>query len=308
MGAETWTRTSITHLLRQPGLRLHRPRAHKVVCRPFSRRSNRQLNTIADPSPTSSHYPSRSSGVRRLPPTPGSSSATTSPTTPYSMPEPEPYSYPSARPGHFSTDSYTSTASTSSNELLKKATTSSTPGRRLPTTPGQLPGTSSHGRPPLPGLPSDPRPSASHHILPSYPSSSSINSSYPPEKVPYDTEDGGYSSGYSPAASRVPQDSGAGVQSPQVNVYNVDEGRVVNNGHYYSQSQPNVPQQYSAYNHASSYSLGVSQSLHKSPSREYMMPQPEIPRASTPGRTDSLSPCRTSLIMLCFIAYPYARW
>lgn len=208
------------------------------------------------------------------------------------MPEPEPYFDPMARPSHYSTDSYASTQSSGSNDLRKRTTASSTSSRRLPITPVQSPGSSQYGRPPLPGLPSDPRPSASHHVLPAYPSSSSINGPYPPEKVPYGTENGGYGSGYSPTTSRGSQDPGSTPHSPQVNVYNVDERRTINNGHHYSQSQPAVQQQFSPYNHTSSHSLGVSQSLHKSPSREYMMPQPEIARSTTPGRSESLTPCK----------------
>jgi hypothetical protein len=209
---------------------------------------------------------------------------TTSPTVPYSMPEPEPYFDPMARPSHYSTDSYTSIHSSSSSGPRKSATSSAaTSGRRLPITPGQTPGAAAYNRPPLPGLPSDLRPSGSPHALPSYPSSSSVNAAYHPEKVP-NTENGGYSSGYSQTTSRTSHDPDP--QSPKVNVYDVDERRTVNNGHHYSQSHSHsiAPQQYS---HASSQSLGVSHSLHKSQSGEYMMPQPDL----TASKPDSLSPC-----------------
>ncbi|GLB41616.1 putative CNH domain containing protein [Lyophyllum shimeji] len=107
--------------------------------------------------------------VRRLPPTPGGSSATSSPTTPLSMPEPDPYydhgvASPQ-RPGHFSIDSY---SSTSSNELLRKATAGNANGRRLPAAPAQ-----NLARPAAAGLPSNPRPPGRVLSHASYDSSSS---------------------------------------------------------------------------------------------------------------------------------------
>ncbi|KAF5362320.1 hypothetical protein D9756_002193 [Leucocoprinus leucothites] len=243
-------------------------------------------------SPTSSHsYPSptssRPSAVRKLPPTPGTSSAATSPTASFPMPEPEPYTFdPSTRPSHYSTDSYASVHSSSSSSMRKKVAPPATAGgRRLPVTPGQTSGAAAYYRPSLPGLPSDPRPSGSH-ALPNYPSSSSVNATYPPEKVPYHTENGSYSSGYSPTASRTSHDPGGHPISPQVNVYNADGRRAVNNGHHYSQSGSAITQEYSPYDHSSSQSLGVVPTLTKSPSREYFAPQPE----PSPSQTESLSP------------------
>ncbi|KAF9454394.1 hypothetical protein P691DRAFT_394951 [Macrolepiota fuliginosa MF-IS2] len=286
-------------------LRPHRLQVHRAVCHHFLH-INYRLNTVADPSPGGNYPTSSRPGVRRLPPTPGSSSSTVaSPTTSFPMPEPEPYFDPSVRPGHYNADSYSSAASSSSAELLKKATTSTTPGRRLPITPGQH--LTNYSRPPLPGLPPDPRSSASHHVLPSYPSSSSVSSAYPPEKVPYQIENGGYSSGYSPTAPRRPG-TGGNSPSPQVNVYNADGGRIAQNGHQYSQSQPMVPQQYQHYNHAPPPSVGVHQTLNKSPSREYMMPQPDIPQASAPGRTDSLFPCKLIRFIRSPVTHYCERW
>ncbi|KAF8075167.1 CNH domain-containing protein [Lyophyllum atratum] len=112
--------------------------------------------------------------VRRLPPTPGGASASSSPTTPLSMPEPDPYHDPGApspqRSGHYSIDSYSST--TSSNDLLRKATAANANGRRLPAAPAH-----STVRPGATGLPSNPRPPARVLSHASYESSSSGYSS-----------------------------------------------------------------------------------------------------------------------------------
>ncbi|KAG6841126.1 hypothetical protein C0991_001695 [Blastosporella zonata] len=79
--------------------------------------------------------PSPKVPVRRLPPTPVSA-VPVSPTTMFAMPEPEPYmdsAVPSyQRPNHYSVDSH---SSTSSNDLLRRATSASANGRRLPTAP-----------------------------------------------------------------------------------------------------------------------------------------------------------------------------
>ncbi|KAG6816279.1 hypothetical protein H0H87_007316 [Tephrocybe sp. NHM501043] len=84
---------------------------------------------------------------RRLPPTPVSASA--SPTNMFSMPEPEPYVEPNVlshhRPNHYSIDSH---SSTSSNDLLRKATSGSVNGRRLPTAPSHNGGISPVSEPP----------------------------------------------------------------------------------------------------------------------------------------------------------------
>ncbi|KAG6909363.1 hypothetical protein DXG01_000802 [Tephrocybe rancida] len=121
--------------------------------------------------------------VRRLPPTPVSASI--SPTTMFAMPEPEPYMDPNApsyhRPGHFSVDSH---SSTSSNDLLRKATSGSANGRRLPIAPSQNGGMS-------PGLPATPHRVPSHTSYDSgsssggYSSPISRDSSYrPPGTLP----------------------------------------------------------------------------------------------------------------------------
>lgn len=73
----------------------------------------------------------KNGAVRRLPPTPTGSSST-SPTTSFANPEPEPYFDISQRPGHYNADSYSSSVST---DLLKKATAGSANGRRLPLAP-----------------------------------------------------------------------------------------------------------------------------------------------------------------------------
>ncbi|KAG6901533.1 hypothetical protein C0995_010832 [Termitomyces sp. Mi166 len=119
---------------------------------------NKSVNTIVNnlivaDGPTASARDTRqpSNAVRRLPPTPASSSVSnTSPTNMFAMPEPEPYMDPSAqsyyRPGHFSADSH---SSTSSNDLLRKAAATNANGRRLPAAPSSNGGTSS-GLPPAP--------------------------------------------------------------------------------------------------------------------------------------------------------------
>ncbi|KAF5373357.1 hypothetical protein D9615_007366 [Tricholomella constricta] len=150
---------------------------------------NGSQNYVQGTSPRGSrHQPEPSpkvNTVRRLPPTPGGSSATPSPTTPFSMPEPEPYHDPGVpspqRPGHYSIDSHSSTAS---NDLLRKATAGSANGRRLPVAPAQ-----NGGRHPPQGLPANPRPSAR---APSHASYESISSS------------GGYSSPVSRELSHRP--------------------------------------------------------------------------------------------------------
>lgn len=85
-------------------------------------------------------------------------SGTPSPTSPWAMPEPEPYyesssSFPNPqRPSYSPVDSYTSSSSSASHDLLRRATAGSVnSNRRLPQAPN---GTSSDGaRPPVPPLP-----------------------------------------------------------------------------------------------------------------------------------------------------------
>jgi hypothetical protein len=194
---------------------------------------------------------------RRLPPTPGGSSTTSSPTTSYGMPEPEPYHEPgsSQRPGHHSVDSYTS--STGSHDLLRKATAGSASGRRLPAAPAYMNGS----RPIVPGLPSDPRPPirVAHTSYESHSSSST----------------GG---GYSNSITREPSYRPPGALSPTApgrqdtyshpsatfNAY--DEGRNGNPNIYYS---PLDKYQYQLPTPGSSTSLGVPP-IPRKPSREYL--------------------------------------
>lgn len=88
-------------------------------------------STSSVPTPPSS---ARSTGqIRRLPPTPTTpQNLPTSPSS-FSMPEPDPY-YDAARPGHYSSDSYTSTSS--SIDMLKRVT-SGVGSRKLPQAPVQ---------------------------------------------------------------------------------------------------------------------------------------------------------------------------
>ncbi|KAF8887321.1 CNH domain-containing protein [Infundibulicybe gibba] len=124
------------------------------------------------PRPQQSTSSSQSGGFRRLPPTPGGSSVTSSPTTSFAMPEPEPYydqGATSPRPSHYSVDSYTSAHST---ELLRKGTATSTASRRLPSAPARTssmrPNTAGE-RPPVRGNSTDPRPSTHHGNNPAPP-------------------------------------------------------------------------------------------------------------------------------------------
>ncbi|ESK83843.1 signal transducer [Moniliophthora roreri MCA 2997] len=161
---------------------------------PSSARSNSTRGSNASYPTTANGNSHRHSGsvssVRRLPPTPATPNSTqgsySSPpqhiprnssniSIPVSMPEPEiyfdphsPHSSghgPSPRPGHVSTDSYSSYSSTNSSGLLRKATaTAANSGRRLPDPPGGVaglpssPSSTRRGR----GLP-DPQPQPPPH-------------------------------------------------------------------------------------------------------------------------------------------------
>jgi len=94
--------------------------------------------------------PKSPAGVRRLPPTPVSpTSATSSPTNSFAMPEPEPYHEPMPSPQR-SPDSYMS--SSGPNDLLRRATAGSVNNRRLPQAPNGT--TFSDGaKPPVPPFP-----------------------------------------------------------------------------------------------------------------------------------------------------------
>ncbi|KAF8990665.1 hypothetical protein BDQ17DRAFT_1468681 [Cyathus striatus] len=221
------------------------------------------------PTPVHQANSSKNSGVRRLPPTPGSSSS--SPTTPISMPIPEPYydSNSPQRPAHYTADSYattiSSTSTSSSTDLLKKATTGSANGRRLPQAPsgggypnGSQPAT--NGRPsPLPGLPADPRPTSSptspHPSLSRGGGSYSASSGGPPYRPP----------GALPPAVPGYQENtpsvGQALSSSGFDIYNMDN-RNVSNGHLHQQQQPYrqqhqqyQPQQQHAYSNPSMHLL-----------------------------------------------------
>jgi hypothetical protein len=93
-----------------------------------------------------------------------------------------------------------------------------------------------------------------------------------------------------------------------VNVYDVDEGRVLNNGHYYSQSHSTVSQQYSPYNHTPSPSVGVAHALQTSQNREHPIPELEPAQTATPSKSDSLSPCTLTKIYSLLVTDSGARW
>ncbi|TFK39742.1 CNH domain-containing protein [Crucibulum laeve] len=179
----------------------------------------------------------KTGAVRRLPPTPGGSSVASSPTTTLSMPEPEYYYDYTQRPSHYSGDSHTSLTSISSggsNDLLKKATSASANGRRLPQAPtnGQHSPISPSGRrSPMPGLPVDPRPASNVSRNTSYSSTSTTASFLPTEvyrppgalspAVP-----GGYNNRHSPSNS---------YNSSAFDIYNTEDRRSGNG--YYQQQQ-----------------------------------------------------------------------
>ncbi|KAF8661267.1 hypothetical protein AX16_001369 [Volvariella volvacea WC 439] len=97
----------------------------------------------------------KSAQVRRLPPTPGSTVSSPASAT-FSMPEPEHYPQ---RPSHYTTDSYASTSSSASHDLLRKATAGSS-SRKLPPAPGSLDSNRPTGPNWPSGLPVDPRPTS----------------------------------------------------------------------------------------------------------------------------------------------------
>lgn len=197
---------------------------------------------------------------RRLPPTPGGSSTTSSPTTSYGMPEPEPYheSGTSQRPGHHSGDSYAS--STGSHDLLRKATAGSASGRRLPTAPAHMNGS-------RPGLPSDPRPSirVAHTSYESHSSSSSTGNyatsisrepSYRPPGALPPTAPGRHDT-FSSLSSTA---------STAFDAYDPDSRSNYSNGYYAPDKY-----QYQLPTPDSSSSLGIPPPpLPRKPSREYM--------------------------------------
>ncbi|RDB18445.1 Rho1 guanine nucleotide exchange factor 1 [Hypsizygus marmoreus] len=210
-----------------------------------------------DPMITS---PKTTSAVRRLPPTPGGSSPKSSPTNanPFSMPEPELY-YEASQPSpqrmhHYSTDSYAS--STTSNDLLRKATAANAGGRRLPAAPAYMNGSRpSGGR--APGLPSDPRPPPRVLSHASYDSTSSSSAGYssPPSRE----------SSYRPPGARPPTIPGR--YEPDSDMRYVDN-RSINSD--WSYQKPTDPYQYNPSVSRSSSALGVPAGLHKQPSQEYL--------------------------------------
>ncbi|KAF9466176.1 CNH domain-containing protein [Collybia nuda] len=208
---------------------------------------------------------------RRLPPTPGGSSATSSPTTPYGMPEPEPYHElgMSQRPGHHSIDSYT--PSTGSQDLLRKATAGSTGGRRLPAAPAHMNGS----RLTMTGLPSDPRPPVrvAHTSYESH-SSSSTGGSY--------TTSISRESSYRPPGALPPTIPGRHDTFSSVSTtssmgfdYDPDSRSNYSNGHYSDKYHYQLPTP------DSSSSLGIPPPppLPRKPSREYL-----------PGSTEHILP------------------
>jgi len=203
-----------------------------------------------------------------------------------SMPDPEPYF-----------DPYTAFQSLSP----KRAPVSST-GRRLPITPGQASTVAvSYNRPPLPGLPSGQRPST--FPSPTY-SNPNIHSPYPPEKAANSLENGESIREQTPFVSRMSLGSESTFDPPQVNVDSPsDDIKMVDNGRYYSHSQPSVQNRVPSYGHSSLRSFVTSPS---SSSKDYFPPQPEI---ASLGRPSSLTPCEHHIsYILCSIDSYYTRW
>ncbi|KAG5653612.1 hypothetical protein H0H81_011984 [Sphagnurus paluster] len=214
----------------------------------------------ASPRGTRHHpEPSPKVAVRRLPPTPGGSSAAHSPTTPFSMPEPEPYYdssvYSPQRSGHYSGDSYSS----ASNDLLRKATAGSASGRRLPNAPAPA---QNGGRHAGHGLPSNPRPP--NRVL-SHASHESSSSS------------GGYSSpvsresSYRPSGTLATMSSGAQnsaeIQSPVYDRNNTDNRSINSDWSYQKPGE---------YNPSVSRSSSAQAYSAISPTRDYV-PSPTLP-------------------------------
>jgi hypothetical protein len=157
-------------------------------------------------------------------------SATSSPTHSFAMPEPEPFHEPSLpplpspqRPSYSPTDTYMSSSSSGSNDLLRRVTAGSVNNRRLPQAPD---GTSTFDgpRPPVPPIPNDNR----------SPIQASYNSS-----VSFTNDDSHANSlarlpSYRPPGARPPTVPGpyAGRQSPTYDPYNGD-GRTHNGNEYY---------------------------------------------------------------------------
>jgi RHO1 GDP-GTP exchange protein 1/2 len=175
--------------------------------------------------------PRSPAGLRRLPPTPtgsSSKSATSSPTNSFAMPEPEPYYEPSLpplpspqRPTYSPVDSYMSSSSSGSNDLLRRATASAN-NRRLPQAPN---GTPDGAKPPVPPLPYEHRPSTQA----SYDSSISslAGDSYESSLTRLPT--------YRPPGALPPTIPGrysVGGQSPTYDLYNGDVRTHNANGYY----------------------------------------------------------------------------
>lgn len=209
--------------------------------------------------------------VRRLPPTPGGSSSTSSPTNPFAMPEPEPYHEAGApRHGHYSGDSYAS--STASNDLLRKATAGSASGRRLPPAPATMNGarpSSNGGRPFIPGLPADPRPPVRVLSHASYESnsSSSTGGSY---SSPVSRE-----SSYRPPGALPPSVPGR-YDSEALPSLGFDNQSISSDWSY--QKPVNI-HQYNPSVSRSSSALGIPAGLPRKPSREYLA-SPVLPALS----------------------------
>lgn len=248
------------------------------------------------------HSSPKSSGVRRLPPTPGSAKSS-SPT--YPMPSPEVYydQSVSSRPSVYSTDSFSSyTSSSASSDFLRKATTG-TSGRYVPNAAvGDRP-PSSGEKPPIPPHPAAYKSGYNQRASPSGPSVPSTTSSgdfsaRPPGALP-------------PHAYYGLSDFASSYQSPGFDTY--DGGKYNGTDGYYQQVQHTQPQsqvQYGEpqdqplYNQSQqqgySNSLAVPAVISRQTSHETLngVSHPISPTAAMTTSPVALSPCKLFLCQL----------
>jgi hypothetical protein len=245
------------------------------------------------------HSSPKSSGVRRLPPTPGSVKSS-SPT--YPMPSPEVYydQSVSSRPSVYSADSFSSyTSSSASSDLLRKATTS-TSGRYVPNAAvGDRP-PSSGEKPPIPPHPAAYKAAYNQPTSPASGTSVTSTSSgdfsaRPPGALPpnvyYDRSD--FASSY---------------QSPTFDTY--DGGKHNGTDGYFQQTQSQYQTQYAElqdrplYNQSQqqghSNSLAVPAVISRQTSRETLngVSHPISPTAVMTTSPVALSPCKPFLFKL----------
>lgn len=271
--------------------------------------SGPKISTKAAPR----HSSPKSSGVRRLPPTPGSAKSS-SPT--YPMPSPEVYydQSVSSRPSVYSTDSFSSyTSSSASSDLLRKATTA-TSGRYVSNAAvGDRP-PSSGEKPPIPPHPAAYKAAynqrASPASGPSVPSTTSSGnfSARPPGALP-------------PNAYYDRSDFASSYQSPS---FDYDGGKRNGTDGYFQQIQHTQPQyqaQYAEpqdqplYNQSQqqghSNSLAVPAVISRQTSRETLngVSHPISPTAAMTTSPVALSPCKPFLCKLYSskLCFPFRR-